>query len=310
MTCGIQSLKYLCVLSIGLALEAVAIGGLKEAHAAPQTFNTALPVGKGDFVFRGQFVYIKAGDDPSPADRDLEVLGGLSVLGAGATSDLALFVVLPYLDKKLDVMTSGGQRITRSTNGVGDAQLFTRYTVFQKDLPGRTFRIAPFLGIELASGDDNDRDSAGRLPQPLQLGSGSWDPFGGVIATWQTLDYEIDAQLSYKANTEANGFEFGDEFRFDASLQYRLWPRELGAGVPGFLYGVIESNLLHQAKNEIAGTKDLDSAGTKLFLSPGLQYVTKRWVLEAIVQLPVVQDLNGTELEDDFVVQAGFRVNF
>lgn len=131
-----------------------------------------------------------------------------------------------------------------------------------------------------------------------------------MIATYQTLDYEIDAQVSYKANTEANGFEFGDEFRFDASLQYRLWPRELGGGVPGFLYGVIETNLLHQAKNEIGGTNDPNSGGTKLFLSPGLQYVTKRWVLEAIVQLPVVQDLNGTELEDDFIVRAGFRVNF
>jgi len=131
-----------------------------------------------------------------------------------------------------------------------------------------------------------------------------------VIATYQTLDYQIDAQISYKANTKANDFEFGDEFRFDASLQYRLWPRELGTGVPGFLYGVVETNLLHQAKNRVSGARDPNSGGTTLFLSPGLQYVTKRWVLEGIVQLPVVQDLNGTALEDDFIVRAGFGVNF
>ncbi len=296
--------------AVSFALQLVTMGVLREAQAAPETFNTALPVGKGDFIFREQFLYIKASDDPSPADRNLEVLGGISVLGYGATSDLALFGVLPYLDKRLELTESSGRRIARSTRGIGDAQLFARYTVFQKDLPGRNFRIAPFLGLELPTGDDNDRDSFGRLPATLQLGSGSWDPFGGVIVTYQTLDYEIDAQLSYKANTEANGFEFGDEFRFDASLPSRLWPRELGAGVPGFLYGVIETNLLHQAKNEIGGTKDPNSGGTKLFLSPGLQYVTKRWVLEAIVQLPVVQDLNGTELEDDFIVRTGFRVNF
>src|SRR3546814_36387 len=107
-----------------------------------------------------------------------------------------------------------------------------------------------------------------------------------------------------------SGFAFGDEVGFDASLQHRLWPRELGSGVPGFLYGVIETNLQHQAKNKISGANDPNSGGTKLFLSPGLQYVTKRWVLEAIVQLPVVQDLDGAALEDDFVVRAGFRVNF
>jgi hypothetical protein len=38
--------------------------------------------------------------------------------------------------------------------------------------------------------------------------------------------------------------------------------------------------------------------------------VTKRWVAEAIVQLPVAQNLNGAALEDDVIVRAGFRVNF
>lgn len=92
-------------------------------------------------------------------------------------------------------------------------------------------------------------------------------------------------------------------------MQYRLWPQELGAGVPGFLYGVIETNLLHQANNKIGGRDDSNSGGAQLFLSPGIQYVTRKWVLEAIVQLPVVQNLNGTALEDDFIVRAGFRVN-
>lgn len=303
-------LRRTVTFAIGVALQLVTMGVLGEAQAAPETFNTALPVGTGDFVFREQFLAIRASDDPSPADRKLEVLGGVSVLGYGVTSDLAIFGMLPYLDKKLDLTMPGGQRITRSTSGIGDAQLFARYTVFQNDMRGSNFRIAPFIGIKLPTGDDNDHDSFGRLPQPLQLGSGSWDPFGGVIATWQTLDYQVDAQLSYKANTEANGFEFGDEFGFDASLQYRLWPRELGAGVPGFLYGVIETNLLHQAKNKISGVIDPNSGGTTLFVSPGLQYVTKRWVLEAIVQLPVVQDLGGTALKDDYAARAGFRVNF
>jgi len=286
-----------------------AFGTVSTAIAAPQTFNTALPVAEGEFVFREQFVYRKAADDPSPADRELQVLGGVSVLGYGVTSDLAIFGVLPYLDKELDVTTPGG-RATRDTSGFADARLFGRYTVYKDDAPGRTFRIAPFLGVELPTGDDNDTDSLGRLPAPLQLGSGSWDPFGGIVLTYQTLDYQIDAQASYKLNTEANSFAFGDEVRLDASLQYRVWPRELDAGVPGFLYAVLEGNFLHADNNEINGVKDPDSGGTSFFLSPGIQYVTKRWIVEGIVQLPVTQDLNGAALEDDFIVRAGFRFNF
>ncbi|MFQ5784947.1 MAG: transporter [Alphaproteobacteria bacterium] len=293
----------------GLAL-AILAGLAGVARAAPETFNTALPVPKGEFIFREQFLYKKASDDPSPADREVTVGGGISVLGYGVTGDFAVFGVLPYLHKSLDVTTAGGQRVTRDTDGIGDARLFARYTVFHDDAPGRTFRVSPFAGVELPTGDDDDSDALGTLPATLQLGSGSWDPFVGIVATYQTLAYEVDVATSYKANTEANGFAFGDEARFDASLQYRLWPRVLKGGLPGFLYGVLETNLIHQDKDEIGGADDPNSGGVTLFVSPGVQYVTRRWVLEAIVQLPAFQDLNGSALEDDFTVRAGFRFNF
>lgn len=52
------------------------------------------------------------------------------------------------------------------------------------------------------------------------------------------------------------------------------------------------------------------SRGTRCFLSPGLQYVTSRWVVEGIIQLPAVQVFSGSALEDDFIARAGFRFIF
>ena len=94
------------------------------------------------------------------------------------------------------------------------------------------------------------------------------------------------------------------------SFQYRIWPRTLGSGVPAFFYGVLENNLIYAGKNEVGGITNQNTGGTTWFLAPGIQYVTRRIVLEAIVQLPVVQDLNGTALENDYSVRGGFRVNF
>ena len=219
------------------------------AWSAPQTFNTALPVGEDEFVFREQFVLDQSGDDPSGANRDRTAMSAVSVLGYGVNRTLALFGVVPYVDKRLE-LTENGSRRARSARGLGDINLFGRYTAFKKDWLGRTFRIAPFAGIEAPTGDDDERDAFGSLPKSVQLGSGSWDPFAGVVASYQTLDFEIDAQASYKANTEANDFEFGDIARLDASVQYRLWPRTLGSGIPGFLYGVLEANLIYQDENE------------------------------------------------------------
>ena len=279
------------------------------ALSAPMTFNTALPVAEGEFVFRGQLVLDQSGDDPGSAGRDRTAWSAISVLGYGINADLALFGVVPYVDKRLELIEDGARR-ARSARGLGDIRLFARYTAFKDNFRGGSFRIAPFAGVEAPTGEDNEADSFGRLPASVQPGSGSWDPFAGVVATYQVLDFQLDAQASYRVNTEANGFEFGDVARFDASLQYRLWPRTLGRGVPGFLYGILEANLVHKDRNEDSGVDDANSGGTTLFLTPGLQYVTKRWIVEAAVQLPAFQDLNGTALENDYIVRAGLRFNF
>lgn len=270
------------------------------AAAAPQTFNTALPVAAGQWLLRGQFVY-RHGDAP---DGETQAIGAAAVAGYGIMPDLALFAAVPWLDKRLE-----RDGLERSEAGIGDLRLFARYTAFQRNWTGRTLRIAPFAGLELPTGEDEARDRLGRLPPSLQPGSGGLDAFFGTVATYQTLEYQLDAQLAYQANGEGDFFEPGDVFRADASLQYRLWPRTLGPGVPGFLYGTLEANLAHSGDLKVEGLVR-DSGGTEVFISPGLQYVTRRWVVEAAVQLPVVRDFGPAGVESDLRVLAGFRVNF
>ncbi len=285
------------------------VGWMNAASSAPITFNTALPVAKGEFVAREQWIINESGDDASGADRDRASRAVVSVLGYGVSNKLALFGLRPYLNNELKV-TTGGQRVARRATGFGDLTVFARYTAYQKDLPGRTLRVAPFFGAKAPTGEDDETDALGRLPPSVQVGSGSWDPFVGVVATYQTLDYQVDSQFSYRANNEANNFDAGDVIRLDGSLQYRLRPRELTGGVPGFLYGVIEANLIHRDKNRVGGSTDPNSGGTTLFLTPGVQYVTKRWIVEGAVQIPVSQDLNGTALENDYIARVSGRFNF
>ena len=80
--------------------------------------------------------------------------------------------------------------------------------------------------------------------------------------------------------------------------------------MPSFIYGVLESNLIWQDSNNVSGLEDPSSGGTTWFLAPGVQYVSRRFVVEAAVQIPVVQNLNGTALENDFVTTLSARVNF
>lgn len=275
--------------------------------AAQITSNTALPVTEGHGILRVQSKVIQAsGDDPTAPELDVY---GFPVVGVyGVTSRWTVFGVAPILNKKL-VANAPQDRIERGPHGLGDVRLFARYRLWRNDNAGETQRLAALGGMEVPTGADDRTDSRGRLPQPLQLGSGSWDPFGGLVFTWQTLQWQMDLSSVYQLNTEANDFQFGDEVRLDVASKYRLWPHEIERGVPGFVYANLETNLVWQGRNVADGREDPNSGGTIWFVAPGVQYITQRLVIECAVQLPTAQDRNGTALEDEFITTLSVRIN-
>ncbi len=278
------------------------------ADAGPVTFLTALPVAQSQAVVRAQYLLIRASDDSTPADPRLTVHGVPLAIAVGVTPRLALFGIVPIVNKSLAVNTPLG-RVTRRTAGVGDVVTFARYTVYAVDRADYTLRIAPFGGVKLPTGGHQGTDALGQLARPLQLGSGSWDALGGLALTWQTKHWELDADAGFRKTTAADGFQFGDEFFSDQSLQYRMWPRVLDAGVPAFLFAVIESNLTVQGRNSLGIASDPNSGGTRWDLDLGLQYVTANYILEGIVQIPAIKRPNGTGLRNDFRFTAGLRWN-
>lgn len=292
---------------LAMVLASLSCGAVR---AGPITTHTALPIHEGEVIVRGQVEIVRATDDPSGANRSMTVWAFPMVVAWGVDRDLALFGMFPYLDKRLGIDTPGGRR-TRGDSGLGDVTCFARYTVGQWDFPGETLRLAPFAGLKAPTGAHTASDALGRLPHPLQLGSGSWDPLAGAVFTWQTLDHELDISASRAFKSPADGFTFGDETRLDVSWQQRLVPRKLeGGGVPDYVYGVLETNLVWADRNRVGPAADPNSGGFTWYVAPGIQYVTKRWVVEAAVQIPVVQGLNGSALRRGVMVTGGFRASF
>lgn len=276
---------------------------------APNTFNTALPVAQGEFIWREQLL-VRERSGGGPLEREVSVRALGSVLGYGVDSRLAVFGAVPlFFEKELDVTMPMG-RVDRSTAGVGDVSVFARYTAYKHDFTGGTFRIAPLAGLTVPTGRDDAIDALGRLPRPLQNGDGAWDGFAGVVATYQTLQYELDTQLLYRYNGRHDGYAAGDEARFDVSAQYRIWPRQLGTGTPGFVYALLESNLVRRERDEVGSGTDPDSGGSQWLLAPGIQFVGRRWIFEGTVQLPVASNAHGNAIQDDAIVRIGFRRNF
>ncbi len=280
------------------------------ASAAPITFNTALPVAKGEFVWREQLVLGRSGKDPSGQNRSLKADRLISVVGYGASAKLAFFGVLPYSKRKL-TLNPAGMNTQRNNAGIDDPTVFARYQFYKKDGTGQTLRLAGIAGVKLPIMRDTRRDTLGTLPTAIQQSNGAFDSFFGAVLTYQTFDFQLDSQISYRLNGTENGLNYGNETKIDTSLQYRMWPRDLSSGVPGFLYGVLEVTWAQKTRDlSQNGVTSDTSGGTTVFLSPGLQYVSKRYIIEAAFQVPLVQNLNGPALENKSRLRTGFRINF
>lgn len=265
----------------------------EKSWAAPIATNTALPLSADEIIVRQQLVLTRSSDRISGISRSVDRFEARTVLGYGFTSKLAVFGVLPLVDVSTDIGATSNAEF-----GVGDASVFARYEVYRSDRTGRTIRIAPYAGVRLPTGRDG------------KTGDGSTDVFGGLIATIASTQWVLDSQLRYDHNREADGFERGDSTSFESSFQYRLLPGNITQETKAFVFGVLELSANYYERNQLGGVEDPNSGGFQLFLTPGLQYATRRWIADLGVKVPVSNDLNGTALEPDYSVMASIRVNF
>jgi len=260
-----------------------------SAYAAPITFNTALPVSEEEVILREQIIYTES----SGPNADVNSLTAVTVGGYGITSKWSVFGVLPvtHIDVEIDDLSS-------DNFGLGDATLFSRYEIYRKDGRGSTTRLAPLIGVRVPTGKTGETSD------------GSTDIFGGLIATIATTQYNLGGQVVYTENGEANDFEAGNTLAFDASLQYRIWNSAPDANSPSFLFGVIEGNITRQGNSSFDGFETLNTDGTQFSISPGLQYVTQRWIADLAVTIPITDSFDNVTLTPNYSVLTSLRVNF
>lgn len=256
--------------------------------------NVALPVAQGEGIWRSQLRFGQASDDPSPTDREVETWVAPQTLALGITPRLTAFATLPVLAHQRIESHTGS---TSSDPAVGDLTLLGRYMLWWDDYaPLSTRRAALLAGVKFPTGAD-------------RFGTETFDPILGGVATWAFDRNEIDLDALYSVSTERNGFRQGDRLRYDLAYRYRIWPRRFGKRLLQ-LNSLLELNGQWSDRNEDDGHRIVDSGGHVLLLAPGVQLAAKSWILEASLQVPIAQDLHGSQVEQDFVAVVGVRIPF
>lgn len=257
-----------------------------RAQEATNTPAATQPA-EGRFYLRQRFRYYQMGDDPSPANRDIEKIVSTTSLTYGLRRDLSLTLDLPV--ERIDVDSAAG---SDTDVGVNDVMLTLKHRPWQWDLnPVDSVRIAYFLGVEAPS-DDGD------------FSSESWDPFVGAVLTAIVGRHGFNQAVSYKFNTGGHAFSTrpgdgpDDALRYDTAYLFRLLPDEYAADTTAALYVTAELNGLYETNGD-----------HEALLGPGLLYEARTFALEATIGLPVVQDVRRRP-EVDLTLTVGFRILF
>ncbi len=268
-----------------IVLGVLALTGVgASAHAqAPINSNVALQPSRGGLIIRQQFRYAEAEQSTSMGNMDIELASSITTLAYGISDKVTLIVDMPFiLFRRIENKTTGSDD---TDSGVADLRLLTKVRLYRNDFgPTDTTRLDLIGGFKFPTGSD-------------KFSSDSTDPIIGSVISHIQGRHALNADALWNFNT--NGGDQGDDMlKYDMAYIYRLTPSTYASSKPIALFGSMELNGLYETNSD-----------HEIFLSPGLQYVTTRWIAEATVQLPVWQDLSY-RVERDFIVGFGFRVQF
>ncbi|MDA8252824.1 MAG: transporter [Rhodospirillales bacterium] len=261
------------------------------------SFPGAAPISAGNVTIYLKPQYTNSTDGVSSTiDRNVVIYG--------ASPDLAFILQNNSFVSNTDTIAGKGgpQRVT--ANGFGDTVLEGRYTVFQQDGPGSTFRIAPYAGVIMPTGMDNVN---GLMPRAGQPGTGAWASRDAVTMSYQTLDWNAAAEAGYQANGAAAGYRFGNTFYADAAFRYRLWPGSLKAVVPAEVYGFVESNYTSTVANRAGGQNVPGTGGQLLLVDPGIIYTARSYSVTLMGFLPAYEQVRNNGSRFNYGVLAMFR---
>ncbi len=252
---------------------------------------------------------------------------GMHMLGAMyAPSDtLTLMAMVPSVNLEMDHLTRAGGRFTTSSSGIGDLRLTALWKLF--DSEGTRFHLN--LGVSAPTGSIDEADvtpasapAAAQLPYPMQLGSGTWDAIVGGTWLGQSDRWSWGGQGIATVRTGENDRDYtlGDRFDATAWIARRAgtswsWSGRLALadwsdidGADPRLAGAVASRLVPTVFPDLRG-------GSRLDFGVGLNFEAQSGVADGLrvaleYLVPVVQDLDGPQLETDVQWVLGVQYAF
>jgi hypothetical protein len=250
-----------------------------------------------------------------PRKMDM-TMGNLSV-GYAFSDRFFAGIMGMYANKDMSMHNRAGKKSRMQSQGAGDTMIITKTLLYADDLLIPTNQVSLLLGLSLPTGSIDQDERGGLLPYSMQLGSGTFDPFLGILYEGSRTPFWWGSNISYLARVHENykSYNLGDQIRFDFYGMYQMRYDLVGElQINGKYVGDIEGQareIEQGGTGHIMTNPDLPFAsnlfdpdnygGTTIELTAGIQWQPfNNHILNVQFAFPLFQNLNGTQLEKDF----------
>lgn len=199
-----------------------------------------------------------------------------------------------------------GERVTFDPDGFTDLWLNAKYRLYR----GPAGQFAFYGGIKAPTGETDILTSEGKRAEPPSMpGSGAWDGMFGAAYTYAlNARLTLDASAQYTMRGEHFDYQIGNRLDAGVAVGWRIcgdtesFPQVSLTG---------EALVRSMEKSDSGGETLGNTGGTVLLLAPGFRIgFTKNAALSISAQLPVVQDLNGDQVESRIRISSALTFTF
>jgi len=257
---------------------------------------------------------------PTEMTMDMHMLGGM----IGITDWMTGMVMVNYLDNDMDHITynmAGTSQIgtfTTESSGFGDTEVAAIMRLYDNGAHG----VKATMGVSLPTGSIDEEDDVLtpmsttptlRLPYMMQLGSGTYDLKPRLTYTYLSDDWTFGADYAARIHMGRNdeGYTRGDWHQISAWAGYQF---DETLGLSTSLKARTEDRIDGQDANITAPVQTADPdnyGGEKIHWGvAGAWKFHKQQTVKADVSIPLYQDLNGPQMEDDYAFTLKWQNSF
>jgi hypothetical protein len=279
-----------------MAIMAVMVAG--QFYAPPPAIAGGISVdggltpAQGRVILRTRLAYLQRASSWS-SKPSTEMFMVPFVAAWGVLPELTLMARTSVNHMKMsmadDGMMAGGDT---SKTGMGDLLFQAKYKLYRWNSRKFVFGVAPTLGLEFPTGSD------GFTSESLDLRTGLH-----ITSRWYRLNADFTAAYVWNGMVGGNfdSGKPGDELQMNLALSHVF-------AIPGAPTLALSPVLEFSAGWEgVENGMDSDGLEAFFYVSPGLLFITRWVILEALVQLPVWQENPAGTSERNIGLITGLR---